>query len=34
MELKTFVARSGWLTDEGRRLDATAYVGGGLQARD
>jgi hypothetical protein len=34
MELKTFVARSGWLSGEGRRLDATAYVGGGLQVRD
>jgi type I restriction enzyme S subunit len=34
VELKTFVARSGWVREEGLRLDASAYAGGGLQARD
>lgn len=29
-----FVVKSGWLAAEGRRLDATAYAGGGLEARD
>lgn len=30
----TFLARSAWLAEEGRRLDASAYSSGGLQARD
>lgn len=32
--LKAFAANSDWLAEEGLRLDATAYVSGGLQARD
>ncbi|HEX8833161.1 MAG TPA: restriction endonuclease subunit S [Abditibacteriaceae bacterium] len=32
--LKAFAAKSAWLAEEGLRLDATAYVTGGLQARD
>jgi type I restriction enzyme S subunit len=32
--MKVFVAKSGWLGDEGRRLDAAAYSEGGLDARD
>jgi len=31
---KAFIARSGWLAGEGRRLDAAAYSSGGLAARD
>ncbi len=33
-DLKAFAARSEWLAEESLRLDATAYVTGGLQARD
>lgn len=31
---KAFIARSTWLREQGWRLDASAYVSGGLQARD
>lgn len=34
MSARTFVVKSGWLDKEGRRLDATAYAEGGLEARD
>ncbi len=32
--MKTFIARSGWVQEEGLRLDASAYGEGGLEARD
>lgn len=34
MEVNAFVARRRWLSEEGCRLDASAYSSGGLQARD